>query len=206
MKIPAQELHAAFEVIDAVEDDAAVETSRFIRLQLNQKTLLLTLTGTLWAEATTKGDTDGKWVAYNSNETGREEIGELTQVEVCTGFQNQVVAAHRRLIGVGGEFDVPVHEIDGSGEEGALDQILAVAAVESVGAQVAEQTGIAAAGLQHVTGLLCFQRDLGRQLQRAVDALFDNEHNEQPLTGAGGRPLRGRCGGRWMTTWRQTGR
>jgi hypothetical protein len=65
MKIPSQELREAFEVVSAVEDDAAIESSHFVKLQQNQKQLLLTLTGTLWAVATAKGNGDiASWTAY----------------------------------------------------------------------------------------------------------------------------------------------
>jgi hypothetical protein len=64
VKIPAKELRAAFEVVDAVPDDAAVDSSHYIRLQQNQKQLSLTLTGTLWGAAMATGDGGGKWTGY----------------------------------------------------------------------------------------------------------------------------------------------
>jgi hypothetical protein len=65
MKISTKDLQAAFKIVDSVQTSPVLDSSQFVRLKSDGKSISLALTGALWAEAHAAG-TEGKgaWTSF----------------------------------------------------------------------------------------------------------------------------------------------
>jgi len=61
VKLKIDDVRSAFAMVDAVPAMPAVESSQFVRMAHQGKSLTLSLSGTLWAQASLKTGDDGKW-------------------------------------------------------------------------------------------------------------------------------------------------
>lgn len=88
MKVKAEELKAAFAVIDNVAVNSVLEQSQFIRIRQDGERLTLALTGSLWSEAVVKGaTTGGKWTEFADRRLLRAFMSSCSAKEVDIFFK-----------------------------------------------------------------------------------------------------------------------
>jgi hypothetical protein len=162
MKISVEELRAAFDVVNAVDDDAAVESSHFIRLQQNQKQISLTLTGTLWGEASADGDGNGKWTAYVDRRVMKAFLATANGKEIEILYKDKLILKANSRIELA--LHTPITGYESWKPAATYDLSDELKAIINTGAKYLPSS----AGTENVSAI-CFRKDYG---VIATDTLF----------------------------------